>query len=59
MVLVDLQGLDYDEVAQSVKAPLGTIKSRLARARFKLRDCLRGFQELLPSEFRLEDEINR
>lgn len=59
VVLVDLQGLDYDEVAQSVKAPLGTIKSRLARARFKLRDCLRGFQELLPSEFRLEDEINR
>jgi RNA polymerase sigma factor (sigma-70 family) len=59
VVLVDLQGMDYDEVAQSVKAPLGTIKSRLARARFKLRDCLRGFQELLPSEFRLEDEINR
>ena len=59
VVLIDLQGLDYDEVAQSVKAPLGTIKSRLARARFKLRDCLRGFQELLPSEFRLEDEINR
>jgi RNA polymerase sigma-70 factor (ECF subfamily) len=56
VVLVDLQGLDYEEVAQSVHVPLGTIKSRLARARLKLRDCLHGFEELLPVEFRLEDE---
>ena len=59
VVLIDLQGLDYEEVAQSSRVPLGTIKSRLARARYKLRDCLRGFQELLPSEFRLEDEITQ
>jgi len=37
---------------------LGTIKSRLARARLRLRDCLRGFEELLPSSFRLEGESN-
>ncbi len=59
VVLVDLQGLDYEEVAQSTRVPLGTIKSRLARARFKLRDCLRGFQELLPAEYRLEDEMTQ
>jgi RNA polymerase sigma-70 factor (ECF subfamily) len=59
VVLVDLQGLDYVEVAQTTGVPLGTIKSRLARARLKLRDCLRGFQELLPAEFRLEHEINQ
>jgi len=59
VVLVDLQGLDYEEVASTSRVPLGTIKSRLARARFKLRNCLRGFEELLPAEFRLEDEITQ
>ncbi len=54
VVLVDIQGLDYEEVSQSVKTPLGTVKSRLARARLKLRDCLQQFQELLPSQFRLD-----
>jgi len=54
VVLVDVQGMDYAEVSQTVKAPLGTVKSRLARARLKLRDCLRQFQELLPSKFRLD-----
>jgi RNA polymerase sigma-70 factor, ECF subfamily len=57
VVLVDVQGMDYEEVAQSAHAPLGTVKSRLARARLKLRDCLQGFQELLPSQFRLDGEV--
>ncbi len=56
VVLVDVQGMDYDEVSKSIGSPLGTIKSRLARARLNLRDCLRGFEELLPAEFRLERE---
>lgn len=54
VILVDVQGMDYEEVSQSVHTPLGTIKSRLARARLKLRDCLQGFQELLPAQFRLD-----
>lgn len=54
VVLVDVQGMDYEEVSHSVKVPLGTVKSRLARARLKLRDCLQQFQELLPSQFRLD-----
>jgi len=53
VVLVDIQGMDYAEVAESLKIPLGTIKSRLARARMKLQDCLRGFRELMPSFVRL------
>jgi len=57
VVLVDVQGLDYEEVAQSVQAPLGTVKSRLARARLKVRDCLQGFEELLPAQFRLKGEV--
>lgn len=56
VVLADIQGLDYAEVATSVRVPLGTIKSRLARARLRLRDCLQGFAELLPAAFRLEEE---
>lgn len=57
VVLVDIQGMDYEEVSSAVRSPLGTIKSRLARARLKMRDCLQGFQELLPARFRLEDEV--
>jgi RNA polymerase sigma-70 factor (ECF subfamily) len=56
VVLADIQGMDYTEVAAASKVPLGTIKSRLARARLRLRECLRGFEELLPSAFRLESE---
>jgi len=56
VVLIDLQGLDYTEAAEASGKPLGTIKSRLARARGRLRDCLEGFRELLPVEFRLENE---
>ena len=56
VVLADIQGLDYAEVAASARTPLGTIKSRLARARLRLRECLQGFGELLPAAFRLERE---
>lgn len=56
VVMADLQGLDYSEVASSVRIPLGTVKSRLARARLRLRECLQGFRELLPAAFRLQEE---
>ena len=58
VVMADLQGLNYAEVASAVRVPLGTIKSRLARARLRLRECLQGFAELLPANYRLEDGIN-
>ncbi len=58
VVLADIQGLDYSEVAVAVKTPIGTIRSRLARARLRLRECLQGFRELLPVAFRLEEESN-
>ena len=57
VIMADLQGLDYSEVAIATRAPLGTIKSRLARARLRLRECLKGFGELLPATFRLEGEM--
>ncbi len=56
VILVDVQGMDYTEASEAAGAPLGTIKSRLARARLKLRDCLQGFWELLPASFRQIEE---
>jgi RNA polymerase sigma-70 factor (ECF subfamily) len=56
VVLVDIQGLDYAGAAAVMGTPLGTVKSRLARARTELRDCLSGFWELLPAAFRLKVE---
>ncbi len=58
VVMADIQGMDYTEVAVAIHAPLGTIKSRLARARLRLRECLQGFEELLPSSYRLEEGMN-
>jgi RNA polymerase sigma-70 factor (ECF subfamily) len=55
-VLADVQGLDYLEVATAARVPLGTVKSRLARARLRLRECLQGFRELLPAALRLEED---
>jgi len=56
VVLVDVQGYDYQEVSDVINRPVGTVKSRLARARLKLRDCLQRHRELLPASFRYEDE---
>jgi RNA polymerase sigma-70 factor (ECF subfamily) len=36
--LVDMDGLDYSEVAKILNIPLGTVKSRVARARLKFRE---------------------
>lgn len=50
-VLSDVEGFDYQAIAEQVGAALGTVKSRLSRARAALRDCLRDVLELSgPSE---------
>ena len=56
VIMVDVEGLDYQEVSDAIGKPLGTVKSRLARAREKMRDCLQGAWELLPANFRLKLE---
>ena len=53
LVMSDVEGFSYQEIADSVGAQLGTIKSRLSRARAALRNCLQAVQELLPREYRL------
>lgn len=55
-VMVDVEGLDYQTVSDAVGTPLGTIKSRLSRARARMQQCLQHFQELLPHQFRLGSE---
>jgi RNA polymerase sigma-70 factor (ECF subfamily) len=58
LVLSDVQGLSYQEIAEATEVSLGTVKSRLARARGKLRDHLRSQGELLPTQYRLEYEVS-
>ncbi|VAW31732.1 RNA polymerase ECF-type sigma factor [hydrothermal vent metagenome] len=55
-VLCDVEGYDYKEIANITNVSLGTVKSRMSRARAKLRDCLQGFKELLPMNYRLQSE---
>jgi RNA polymerase sigma-70 factor, ECF subfamily len=56
LVLSDIQGMNYQEVAEVTGVSVGTVKSRLSRARAKLRDILQENRELLPAQYRLRDE---
>jgi RNA polymerase sigma-70 factor (ECF subfamily) len=42
ITLVDLYELDYSEAAEILKVPMGTVKSRLARARLQMKERLQG-----------------
>lgn len=50
VVLSDIEGMAYDEIAAATGMNLGTVKSRLSRARARLRDILRA-NALLPSRY--------
>ncbi|MDH5768609.1 MAG: RNA polymerase sigma factor [Nitrospirota bacterium] len=41
IVLRDIQAFSYDEISDMLKIPEGTVKSRLFRARFAIKDCLK------------------
>jgi RNA polymerase sigma-70 factor (ECF subfamily) len=51
-VLSDVQGYDYQAMADVTGVPIGTVRSRLSRARARLRDCLAAWRELLPDTYR-------
>ena len=57
LVLSDVQGFSYQEIAQIVGVPRGTVKSRLHRARVRLRDYLQEREELLPARYRLANRV--
>ena len=45
ITLIDVQDLDYTEAAQVLNVPMGTVKSRLARARLQMKTKLLGVSE--------------
>jgi RNA polymerase sigma-70 factor (ECF subfamily) len=52
LVLCDIHGFAYEEIADMTGWPMGTVKSRINRARVRLRDLLLLRPELLPPSFR-------
>jgi RNA polymerase sigma-70 factor (ECF subfamily) len=51
LLLKEVEGLSYDEISTTLDLPLGTVKSRLARARKSLRD------KLDPGLFGIAEEV--
>jgi RNA polymerase sigma-70 factor, ECF subfamily len=54
VILVDMEGMSYEEAAYVAHVPVGTVKSRLSRARMQLRDSLQSYQNLLPSAYQMD-----
>ena len=54
LVLVDIEGMSYEEAAMAAHIPVGTVKSRLARARLQMQKSLQAAGELLPAAYRVE-----
>jgi len=50
IVLRELEGLSYKQIADVAEIPLGTVMSRLARARKRLQQILKGHEVKEPSE---------
>jgi RNA polymerase sigma-70 factor (ECF subfamily) len=58
LILIDVEGMDYKTTSSIIQSPMGTVRSRLARARERIQKCLQGFLELLPDRYRLVNESN-
>ena len=58
LILCDIQGFAYEEVAQITQTTLGTVRSRISRGRSRLRDYLNLHKELLPRDYRLSNKTD-
>lgn len=56
LVLCDLQGLSYQEAAQAMDCPIGTVRSRLGRAREALKKLLSAQGELFQDDGSLSSQ---
>jgi RNA polymerase sigma-70 factor (ECF subfamily) len=54
VILVDMEGMSYEEAARIAHVPVGTVKSRLARARMQIRNKMRMFNGLLPATYQVD-----
>jgi RNA polymerase sigma-70 factor, ECF subfamily len=54
VILVDIEGLSYEEASIAAQVPVGTVKSRLARARLQMRSSLLGYGEVLPAQYMVD-----
>ncbi|HKJ37329.1 MAG TPA: sigma-70 family RNA polymerase sigma factor [Anaerolineales bacterium] len=54
VILVDMEGMSYEEAAYVSRVPVGTVKSRLSRARMQLRESLQSYRGLLPSTYQMD-----
>jgi RNA polymerase sigma-70 factor (ECF subfamily) len=52
LTLCDVHGYTYEEISELTGMPMGTVKSRINRARTRVREYLLQYPELLPPSFR-------
>jgi RNA polymerase sigma-70 factor (ECF subfamily) len=53
VILCDIEGHSYEEIAVTTQSSIGTVRSRISRGRARLRRYLYQYKELLPRDYRL------